>query len=238
MPWIKNIGFAFYSVCGLIAAFLLAWILLAQVNFGYSALYEVMNIEQHVQKFGPQNRFRRAFHYTEKDEHIRLFAAINQAIHQQGEGLAELTYHTPQGQKIDTLLRQPEVIHLIDVANLVDAFFVVGGLATIVWLAMTVFCLMRKITLPSVRIQSLSIAAVMALGALVTLIIGPVKVFYAFHIWLFPDNHQWFFYYQESLMTILMKAPFLFGYIAVLLAVLALLLFVLINALLGRMARS
>jgi len=233
----KNLGFALYSVCGLVAAFLLSWVLLAQINFGYSALYEVMSIEQHVKKFGPQNRYRRAFHYTDKPEHVRLFAAINDAIHNQGNGLDDLKYHTPQGQEIDTLLREPEVIHLVDVANLITAFFIVGGAAALIWFMTTFICLMRKIALPSVKVQSISIAVLMAVAALITLVVGPVKVFYAFHVWLFPDNHQWFFYYQESLMTILMKAPFLFGYIAILLAVLALLIFILVNLALQRMTK-
>ena len=46
-------------------------------------------------------------------------------------------------------------------------------------------------------------------------IVGPKKLFYAFHIWVFPVEHQWFFYWEQSLMSTLMKAPDLFGGIAV-----------------------
>ena len=42
-------------------------------------------------------------------------------------------------------------------------------------------------------------------------------MFYQFHIWLFPADHEWFFYWQDSLMSTLMKAPVLFGGIAVVL---------------------
>ncbi len=49
------------------------------------------------------------------------------------------------------------------------------------------------------------------------LISGPEAVFYQFHIWLFPADHEWFFYWQDSLMSTLMKAPVLFGGIAVVL---------------------
>lgn len=45
--------------------------------------------------------------------------------------------------------------------------------------------------------------------------IGPTRVFYTLHEWVFPSDHQWMFSYQESLMTTLMKAPDLFAAIAV-----------------------
>jgi len=237
VTWSKKIAFAFYSLFGLISAFLFSWIVLAQVDFGYSGLYEVMDIKAHVKKFGPQNRFRRHFHLTTKDEHERLFSAINDAIHNDGKGLDKLAYHTPKGQKLNTLLRVPEVVHLKDVANLVNVFFWIGGLAFLLWLAATAYFFIKRIELPSVKIQSISILALCAVATVVTLIIGPVTVFYAFHEWLFPENHQWFFYYQESLMTILMKAPFLFGYIAILLVVLALIVFVGVNWMLARVER-
>tara|TARA_Y100000588_G_scaffold356149_1_gene412087 strand:- start:498 stop:764 length:267 start_codon:yes stop_codon:yes gene_type:complete len=67
-----------------------------------------------------------------------------------------------------------------------------------------------------------------ALSAITTGVVfalGPKQVFYWFHIKVFPEGHQWFFYYQESLMSTLMKAPDLFGFIAVLIAVLTLSIF-------------
>jgi uncharacterized membrane protein len=54
------------------------------------------------------------------------------------------------------------------------------------------------------------------------LTVGFREVFYAFHEAIFPPDHQWFFYYQDSLMSTMMKAPFLFGYIAAALVALAL----------------
>jgi hypothetical protein len=56
------------------------------------------------------------------------------------------------------------------------------------------------------------------------LIAGPTQVFYQFHLWIFPADHQWFFYWQDSLMSTLMKAPVLFGGIAAVIALGALLL--------------
>ena len=47
-------------------------------------------------------------------------------------------------------------------------------------------------------------------------IIGPQKAFYQLHEWAFTENAQWFFYYQDSLMTTLMS-EIVFADIAVLL---------------------
>ena len=53
------------------------------------------------------------------------------------------------------------------------------------------------------------------------MLIGPYEIFSQFHVWVFPEEHKWKFYYEESVMSNLMKAPDLFAYIAVLLVALA-----------------
>jgi len=68
-------------------------------------------------------------------------------------------------------------------------------------------------------------AVLMVSLASAVFIVGPKDVFYQMHIWVFPDNHQWFFYYQDSLMSTMMKAPDLFAGIAAQIVLLALLLF-------------
>jgi hypothetical protein len=60
--------------------------------------------------------------------------------------------------------------------------------------------------------------------------VGWVEVFYAAHRWIFPDDHQWFFFYQESLMSTMMQAPDLFLYIGISMAILALLAFILLHS--------
>jgi hypothetical protein len=57
------------------------------------------------------------------------------------------------------------------------------------------------------------------------LAIGPRRVFYRMHEWVFPPENPWFFYYQDSLMSTMMKAPHLFGAIAPVLLALGLLLY-------------
>ena len=66
------------------------------------------------------------------------------------------------------------------------------------------------------------------LGALMVVVIGAKDVFYALHEWVFPSDHQWFFFYQDSLMSTMMKAPDFFGYVAAALVSLALIILCLI----------
>jgi hypothetical protein len=42
----------------------------------------------------------------------------------------------------------------------------------------------------------------------------------------FPEGHKWFFYYQDSLMSTVLKAPDSFIYFGVILGIFALLVFV------------
>jgi hypothetical protein len=62
-------------------------------------------------------------------------------------------------------------------------------------------------------------------------------VFYGLHTWIFPPGHAWFFYYQDSLMTMMMKAPELFAYIALTLAVVSLACLMVMLWLTGRLFR-
>ncbi len=179
-------------------------------------LYDTMNIEQHIDEWAPRNRFQRMdFDTTSKPVRLKLFSDIVLAINNQGEGLAQLSFETPTGQSI-RFLRNAEVIHLQDVAHLVDFFawlaLVCTGLALVLLGCINFFKLKR----PSAKLLLLFTAFPMVIGTIGTLLIGPTKVFYALHVWIFPADHEWFFIYPDSLMTTLMKAPDLFGYIALL----------------------
>lgn len=61
-----------------------------------------------------------------------------------------------------------------------------------------------------------------SLFAVGVLLAGAKKFFYWLHTIVFPADHQWFFYYEESLMSTLMKAPALFAPISILLILLGL----------------
>jgi hypothetical protein len=64
---------------------------------------------------------------------------------------------------------------------------------------------------------------VVLLVSFIVILLGPTKIFYLAHEVVFPDKHQWFFYYEESLMSTMMKAPALFGPIALQLLILTIL---------------
>lgn len=198
---------------------LVSWLLLAKVDFLYPLAYQLLDIEQHIQEYGPQNRYKSGFEQTSPETHQQLFHEINRAVHQQGKGLADIRYELPSGDS-DTLLRTPEVIHLQDVANLVDHLVTAGIAAALLWCVLLIYACRQRLPLPSAKkILTGFVGAIFALTAVI-LIAGPTRVFYWWHTVIFPDEHEWFFFYEDSLMTTLMKAPDLFGVITLFLLML------------------
>lgn len=202
------------AVCALPAALLFAWLLLARTDFFYPLWYRLLAIDATVAEYGPQNRNRAGFERTDAAEHRRLFAAMVTAIHDQGRGLETLRYRTPDGRALATLLTEPEIVHLRDVARLVDALTRSGWLAAAGWLLLTLLARRRPGAPPRLFRLLAASAAPLLLAALIALLAGPTRSFYQLHRWLFPPDHQWFFYYRDSLMTTLMQAPKLFAPIA------------------------
>lgn len=204
--------------CGFIA-----WILLAQIDFAYPQAYQALNINQHIAQYGPENRYRDHFADTAKQQHLELFGQINAAIHHAPDKLATITF-TPSNGDTQTLLRRDEVLHLTDVAHLIDGVYALGY-ASLVAMLLGGFLLGRQRSpLPRPKKVVASVCGSIAAIVAVVFIVGPKKVFYYLHTWVFPPEHPWFFYYQDSLMTTLMKAPDLFGFIAALLLALWLML--------------
>jgi hypothetical protein len=69
--------------------------------------------------------------------------------------------------------------------------------------------------MPSTKKLLISVLSLVAVSVVLILLMGAKKFFYWLHTAVFPDNHQWFFYYEESLMSTLMKAPDLFAPISI-----------------------
>lgn len=202
-------------------ALFLAWQSLSSVNFFYALWYELLEIDKHIERYAPQNYYKSDFETTDVAQRQALFGEIVTAINRGGEGLAQITYTTAQGQRI-LLLREPEVVHLQSVALLIDrlrlfSYLMLGGLA------LSLLMLWRLRLAPPrplpVLLGSLVAALLAGLGVIAY---GAEEVFNTAHELVFPPGEQWFFYYQESLMTTLMKAPDLFAALAVLLVVAAL----------------
>ncbi len=215
-------------VAGLLwTALYLAWLSLSRVDFLYPLWYELLAIDQHIARYAPQNYYKSGFETVAPAQHKALFGQMLEAINRGGQGLAELSYRNADGETV-ALLREPERVHLDSVALLVERLRRISYWLLGVLLASGI-ALGRLRLLPPRPLAMLAGAsagaAVMTAGIL---LYGAADVFSALHEWVFPPGEQWFFYYQESLMTTMLKAPDLFGALAALLALTALLWFVLL----------
>jgi uncharacterized membrane protein len=199
----------------LIISLYASWMVNAQLGYGYSWLYEVYDTEQHIARYAPQNRFRQGFETTSVADHKRVFQQIVDSVHRNGEGLEQI--HYAYLSRSIPLLHQAELVHLQDVANLINLIHYLG-LACILFLVTCVIFELRHRRNNKVRASGLGLLAVSATLLLLLLmafvIWGAKAIFYQMHILIFPSDHQWFFYYQDSLMSTLMKAPDLFAGIA------------------------
>lgn len=209
-----------------IVACAIAWGGLFKVDFMYPLFHDIGGIAQGIEKYGPLNRYKTGFGETTRQQRVALFHAINEAVHSGGDGLADIRYQTPGSGGSQQLLREPEIVHLQDVAALINLLAVFVAAVAVAWLLLLVFAALHKHALPPLRAQCIGLGAFFVAGLALVLALGPERVFNTLHIWVFPDDHQWFFYYQESLMSTLMLAPTLFGWIAAAWALLTLLIFV------------
>lgn len=203
----------FYGLHAFLLALILAWGLMQPFDFFYGTWHDVQ-IKEGIEKFGPQNRYKQGFQDTTRAQRLMLFHEINTAVHNGGEGLDRIRYQTPSSGGQQRLLRKPEIVHLQDVANLLSTLFPFVVFIVFTF-PVTVFMYQKTYRrLPELKLQCLGLLCVLSVLGGILLLIGAEDVFNTLHIWVFPKNHQWFFYYQESLMSTMMYAPRLFGWIA------------------------
>lgn len=208
-----------YSLLCLLLGFFLAWKLLLGVDFLYPLWYETLDIGTTIRHYAPQNRHGRTdFARTDRQEHRRLFGQIVKAIDSQGQGLEQITYITVEGRLPKRLLRNPEILHLKDVARVVTYVDRLGYVLLALWLLATLLIAYLCRPFRLVRASAILLGTIVVSGTVIWLT-DPKALFYRAHTWIFPEKHPWFFYYQDSLMTTLMKAPQIFGVIALVLAV-------------------
>jgi len=210
----RSILWAILLLSALPASLLAGWQLLVSTDFLYPLWYDVIGIDRTIAEYGPKNRYRDHFELTTREERTRLFAAIVAGIHDGGQGLETLTYQDARGDPVAPLLRPPEITHLRDVARLVDGMYRLGIGAAMVWLIALVWLWRLRLPPPPLGRYFAGLGLVAVVSMLAVVVIGTKKVFYTAHTLIFPAGHQWFFYYEESLMTMLMKAPDLFAAIA------------------------
>ena len=200
----------------LIALALFSWHLMAQIHFAYPLGYKLLDLQTHIARFAPRNNYKQGFEQVSPADHWRLFGEISDAVQASGQGLSNISYNLTNGESI-ALMHQAEIIHLQDVANLIDKFYQVGLSSWLLWLGLIALAYQQKLHLPSLKKTLLGFVAGFSAIGLSIVAIGAKEIFYWLHEQIFPDDHQWFFYYQDSLMTTLMKAPDIFAFIAVLL---------------------
>jgi len=223
-----NLRAFFLLVVSFLLALYAAWIISASFGYGYSFWYGFYDSKQHIERYAPENRFRHGFEHTTVAEHKALFQKIVESVHNDGEGLSDI--HYAYGTNTIPLLHDAEIIHLQDVAHLINHIHHLGIGLLLLFAALYLNHLMamrRYGNLINSHSQLIIVAALACLIALIFFIVGAKSIFYQMHILIFPADHQWFFYYQDSLMSTLMKAPDLFAGIAVQILFIAILLFAL-----------
>ena len=189
----------------------ISWWVLSKANFTYGYLHDYAGISQHIEQFAPINNYKKDFANTSKGTRVELFYGIVKSIENHGIGLESLSYLDKDKRHVQ-LLSDAEIIHLKDVAILLKTTLLVAGVLALFWLMIVFWLRFKKINLPPAK-QVIISTVLIVLVLVGILLLGPSKVFNQLHIWVFPDNHQWFFYYEESLMSTMMKAPDLFAYI-------------------------
>ena len=211
-----------YCCITLLLSVALSWHLNAQVNFLYPLWYRVLHIDQTIEKSAPNHRYKKSFDQTTQQERRRLFAQIVYAVQHAGKGLTDIKYHDVNGKQIDTLLTQSEITHLQDVSRLIEKINWFSFFLLVIALLLMALLILFRCSMPALRTLFSIVFAIIILFSVAVLIGGAKHFFYWLHTVVFPADHQWFFYYEDSLMSMLMKAPVLFAPIAVQLCILAL----------------
>ncbi|NQZ82570.1 MAG: DUF1461 domain-containing protein [Colwellia sp.] len=205
----------------------ISWKLNVFINFGYQQIYSALSIDKTIEKYATLNRFeRKDFVETKTQQHVSLFKEIVESINHSGKGLAEITYRN-NSEKEKLLLTNAEVLHLEDVSILVDdlsRLWLINNILLVLFLFYFYFQ-KQSISTQSKKWLLCSFTLFLVLGFS---ILGFTRIFYYLHTVVFPDDHQWFFYYEDSLMSTLMKAPDLFAVIALLIILLALPIYILV----------
>lgn len=203
-----------FVIASLWLAISLSWWVYARFDYGYSFWYDQLAIGSHIQRYAPKHPDKADFAQLPKEQHVEAFRQIRQAVHESGAGLEQIRYRGANGDK--ALLDTAEIQHLRDVARLLDLAALAFWPVLVLWAALAWYLGRRP--LPPWRFRVGALAGLAILGLAIFTVVGAKQVFYTLHVWLFPPENQWFFYWELSLMSAMMKAPYLFGGIALVLA--------------------
>jgi len=228
---------ALYSVGSLLISLWLAWQLSAQVNFLYPLWYSALKIDQTIEQTMPKHLYKKEFIATDSNEHHRLFGEIVSSVQNNGYGLEAISFYSSSGKQLGQLLTKSEIVHLQDVADLINILGWFCLAILIICLIVLAAIIIFRHAMPTVKKLFISVLGIITALVLITVIVGAKKFFYWLHTVVFPDDHQWFFYYEESLMSTLMKAPDLFAPISIQLLLLGIVIWLLHLVLLRKFGR-
>lgn len=209
----KFVFIPFYTISSVLVSLSLVWLLLFQTNFFYGFWHDHGGIKENIEIYATKNRFIENFELTSKQERINVFQQINHAVHIQVNELGNIVFSTSKAPKTK-LLHNDEIKHLEDVAMLIKKLYQGLLIMFFIWLVCIVYAFKNQITLPNLKVQLIALLSILALTVAIIVILGPTDVFYALHEVVFTQGVPWFFYYEDSLMSTLMAAPTLFGWIA------------------------
>jgi len=242
MSLAKTLGNFGLTLALLISCLYMSWQILSQANFLYDQIYDHNDLENHINEYAALNRNgKESFALTDKAERVQIFNDIAREINTGGEGLATISFFgTGEATRTPFLITE-ERDHLRDVANLVTSLKPLGALLASALIAFYGFCWYYKVSRyqylwrpTGIFVSLFQIAAVVTLCVAITFALGPQKTFYLLHDWAFSDKAQWYFYFEDSLMTTLMPEV-VFGNIAALIAVLTVFNWLLMNFILRRL---
>jgi len=242
MSLAKSLGNFGLTLALLISCLYMSWQILSQANFLYDQIYDHNDLENHINEYAALNRNgKESFALTDKAERVQIFNDIAREINTGGEGLATISFFgTGEATRTPFLITE-ERDHLRDVANLVTSLKPLGALLASALIAFYGFCWYYKVSRyqylwrpTGIFVSLFQIAAVVTLCVAITFALGPQKTFYLLHDWAFSDKAQWYFYFEDSLMTTLMPEV-VFGNIAALIAVLTVFNWLLMNFILRRL---
>lgn len=251
---IRQLFWCIFALTLVIFSLGISWQVNKAANFLYGFWYQTLQINSVISKNVAKNtQGKLDFPINDFALHEKMFTDIVESIHQHGSGLADINYLNQQAIS-QKLLTKSEVQHLQDVANLLDKLMKIWWFDLLILLCLIILYARKQkhllISASRVKANKSLIGALgemptgkqklVSLACFILLVIfmlglwGFTQVFYYLHTVVFPENHQWFFYYKDSLMATIMKAPDIFAAIAGQLMLIALVLAVVIDTTLSR----
>jgi len=205
--------------------------------FFFPIVYELDDIQGNVLEFAPQNHYdKKDFVFTSSGIHLKIFNEMLRSVEHNGDGLRDISYPVKGGSK--KFLTNDEVVHLQDVADLLSLLRSFVRLVLVLLACVVIAMIYGKIWPFYLSRVYLGMALFIGLFALFMNKMGFVKIFYGLHRLVFPAGHKWFFYYQDSLMSTMLKAPDSFISLGIVLGVFSLIAFSIIYWLVTLFIRS